>query len=146
MVNESLSESRIRKWESRLQERGFRVTSPRRAVLRVVAESEKALSPTEIYDLGRLLYDKLGLVTVYRTLEMLADLNLVARVHRADNCHAYVAGLEGHQHLLICEKCGRVEYFSGDNIGNLIRRVEQGSGYEVHNHWLQLFGVCRDCK
>ncbi len=106
MTRESISESRINKWKSMLQERSFRVTSPRRAVLKVVAESDKALSPTEIYALARLIYDKLGLVTVYRTLEMLDDLDLVERVHRSDNCHAYAAGLEGHQHLMVCEKCG----------------------------------------
>jgi len=129
-----------------LQERSFRVTSPRRAVLKVVAESDKALSPTEIYALARLIYDKLGLVTVYRTLEMLDDLDLVERVHRSDNCHAYAAGLEGHQHLMVCEKCGRVEYFSGDNIESLIERVEHDTGYQVNDHWLQLFGICKNCK
>ena len=124
----------------------LRVTAPRQTVLRVVAESEKALSPTEIYDLGRGEYEKLGLVTVYRTLEMLEDLELVMRVHMADNCHAFVAGIEGHQHLLLCEKCGRVEYFSGDNIDGLIERVEQDSGYQIKSHWLQLFGLCSQCK
>lgn len=146
MEDKDIAAQRFVKWKTRLQENGCRVTAPRRAVLQVVAESDKALSPTDIYDLGREAYKKLGLVTVYRTLEMLEDLDLVMRVHRPDNCHAFVAGIEGHQHLLLCEKCGRVEYFSGDNIDTLINRVEQESGYQIKSHWLQFFGLCNQCK
>lgn len=146
MEKNDITNQRFTKWKKQLQENGCRVTAPRRAVLQVVAETEKVLSPTDIYDLGREKYKKLGLVTVYRTLEMLEDLDLVMRVHRPDNCHAFVAGIEGHQHLLLCEKCGRVQYFSGDNIDALVNRVEQDSGYQIKSHWLQLFGLCSHCK
>ena len=64
MDKNSIAAQRYEKWKSKLQESGCRVTAPRQTVLRVVAESEKALSPTEIYDLGREEYEKLGLVTV----------------------------------------------------------------------------------
>lgn len=146
MDKTSIAAQRFNKWKSRLQESGCRVTAPRQAVLQVVAEADRALSPTDIYDIGRESYEKLGLVTVYRTLEMLEDLDLVMRVHRLDNCHAFVAGIEGHQHLLLCERCGRVEYFSGDNIDSLVDRVEQDSGFKVKEHWLQFIGLCENCK
>lgn len=139
-------EKRTRLWSEKLRDNDYRLTASRRAVIQVLAESERAITPTEIYDLGRKFYEKLGLVTVYRTLEKLEDLDLVMRVHRPDNCFAFVAGFEGHQHLLLCERCGRVMYFAGDNIDKLIARVEKESGYKIHAHWLQFFGTCADCE
>ncbi len=137
--------ARIPVWEDALRQHGYRLTAPRQAVVEIVAESGRALNPTEIYDRARVAYPRLGLVTVYRTLEKLEELHLVQRVHRPDNCQAFIAGVEGHQHLLICQNCGRVQYFSGDQLEALIQRVEADTGYQVHDHWLQLFGKCGEC-
>ena len=145
-MNAETIEKRKHVWMEKLRENDYRLTAARGAVIEVLAASECAITPTEIYDLARRKYEKLGLVTVYRTLEKLEDLELVMRVHRPDNCYAFIAGIDGHQHLLVCERCGRVAYFSGDNIDNLIKRVENESGYKVHDHWLQFFGLCDDCK
>ena len=104
-------QERSRNWLQELKHHGYRLTSPRKAVVEVVANSASVLSPHEIYALGRGRYAKLGLVTVYRTLEKLEEMGLVQRVHRPDGCEAFIAGVDGHQHLLVCESCGRVEYF-----------------------------------
>ncbi|TAK11221.1 MAG: transcriptional repressor [Anaerolineae bacterium] len=136
---------RTETWLAALRGHGYRLTAPRQAVVAAVAESDRALIPAEVHDQARRAYPRLGLVTVYRTLEKLEELHLVQRVHRPDNCQAFVAGVEGHQHLLICQKCGRVQYFSGDQLGALIQRVQADSGYEIHDHWLQLFGECGEC-
>ena len=88
----------------------------------------------------------LGLVTVYRTVEKLEELGLIQRVHQPSGCHAFVAASTGHQHLLICEACGRVSFFSGDTLEGLIDEVGVRSGFHIQEHWLQLFGVCEDCQ
>jgi Fe2+ or Zn2+ uptake regulation protein len=138
--------SLIKSWRSQLRQNGYRLTAPRKAVLEIVAESQESLNPTEIYDLARARYSRLGLVTVYRTLEKLEELQLVQRVHRPDNCHAFIAHTEGHEHLLLCQDCGRVAYFSGDELGDLIEDVQEQSGYRIDNHWLQFFGLCDSCQ
>lgn len=133
---------------ARLHEAGYRLTAPRQAVVEVIANSEYLLNPHNLYDQARLRYPKLGLVTVYRTLEKLEELSLVQRVHHPDGCQAFIAAVSGHTHLLICERCSRVEYFSGDNerMGSLIEAVSQESGYKIIDHWLQLFGLCATCQ
>jgi Fe2+ or Zn2+ uptake regulation protein len=88
----------------------------------------------------------LGLVTVYRTIAKLEELALVDRVHQPGDCHAYVAAVPGHQHLLICQNCGRATYFEGDSLEALMLRVAADSGYHVRDHWLQLFGLCAACQ
>ncbi|MBI3159659.1 MAG: transcriptional repressor [Chloroflexi bacterium] len=137
--------SRVDSWQAALRANGYRLTAPRQAVVEAVARSAQALNPAEVHARARRTYPRLGLVTVYRTLEKLEELHLVQRVHRPDNCQAFVAGMDGHQHLLICQNCGRVRYFSGDQLEALIRRVEADTGYAVHDHWLQLFGECGEC-
>ena len=116
--------------------------------MEVIASSERVLSPFEVYEKARARYPKLGLVTVYRTVEKLEELGLIQRVHQPTGCQAFVAAFQGHQHLLICQGCGRVEFFSGEHeqMSALIHTVGEGSGYRVKEHWLQLFGVCQNCQ
>jgi len=122
------------------------VTEPRAAITDVVFNAHRALSPVEVFDLARQRCPKIGLVTVYRTLEKLSQLGLVSRVHQTANCSGYVAAPSGHQHLVICEGCGHVEYFSGDDISTLISNVEAQSRFKVQSHWFQLQGVCAKCQ
>ena len=132
-------------WLDSLQVSGYRLTGSRRAVVEVVAESEYLLNPMEIYLKALHQYPGLGLVTVYRTLEKLEELELVQRVHRADGCHSYVASAEGHQHLLICTSCNRAEYFSGDDLNPLMANLGSTRSFQIQEHWLQLFGICKNC-
>ncbi len=135
-----------RAWLQRINQDGSRLTRPRRAVVAVMAAAQRALSPLEVYDLARAHYPRLGLSTVYRTLERLVALDLIQRVHGPDGCHAYVAATAGHQHVLLCEGCGRTAYFDGDNLDGLMQQVADRSGFQVHDHWLQFFGLCADCQ
>ncbi len=133
-------------WLNVVQEKGFRLTSPLRAIVGVLANSDRALEPVEIFDRAREEYPRLGLVTVYRTLEKLEELGLIQRVHQAQGCHRYLRAMQGHEHLLICSHCGQAVYFSGDDLSCLFDRVAQCSGYRIEEHWLQLFGVCQNCQ
>ena len=135
-------------WLDRLHAEGYRVTAPRRAVVEVIANSEFLLDPADIYTQARQRYSRLGLVTVYRTLEKLEQLGMVQRVHHPDGCQTFIPAVQGHQHLLICQRCNRVQYFSGDgeNMDRLMASVSAESAYVIRDHWLQLFGLCPDCQ
>ncbi|MEJ2711554.1 MAG: Fur family transcriptional regulator [Anaerolineales bacterium] len=135
-------------WLDCLHENGYRLTAPRQAVVDVIASSPRLLTPLEVYELARERHPKLGLVTVYRTVEKLEELGLIQRVHQPSGCQAFIATAPGHQHLLICQNCGRVEYFSGDRekMDDLIAEVGHDSGFQIKDHWLQLFGVCSECR
>ena len=144
----AVDSERAVEWLDCLQARGYRVTAPRQAVVAVVAASQRILSPLEVYETGRTRYPRLGLVTVYRTLEKLEEVGLLQRVHQPSGCQGFIAAFSGHQHLLICLQCGLVEYFGGDHewMERLVANVQEESGYQVCEHWLQLFGVCTSCQ
>ncbi len=132
-------------WLEKLQSNGYRLTGSRRTVVEIIAESKRALSPLEVYELARSRDSRLGLVTVYRTLEKLEELNLIQRVHQPQGCQAFIAAFTGHQHLILCKKCGKVEFFSGEDLEDFFKKIGCQTGYKVEEHWLQLFGVCSDC-
>ncbi|HEY61114.1 MAG TPA: transcriptional repressor [Anaerolineae bacterium] len=129
-----------------LQANGYRLTNPRRITVEILANSKRPLNASEIYQLAKEQYAKIGLVSVYRTIEKLEELNLIQRVHKPEGCHAYIAGFTGHQHLLICTKCGKTEFFEGDDLQQLIARVSLESNFIIQDHWLTLFGICSDCQ
>lgn len=116
-------------------------------MVQVLLGASTPLSPQEVLGHGQRVHRKLGLVTVYRTLNLLAELNLVRRVYRENGCHGYLFASLGHRHALICQDCGRAVEFPGENdLHELIGRVEAGTGYRVDGHLLQLFGLCPDCQ
>jgi Fur family transcriptional regulator, ferric uptake regulator len=133
-------------WLEQLHDNGYRITAARRAVVDTVYGSSHALSPIEVYDSARKKYRALGLVTVYRTLEKLEELHLIQRVHQPQGCQAFIAAGIGHQHLLLCKNCGEVAFFEGDDLDALTASIAKKTGYQIQEHWLQLFGLCGKCK
>lgn len=133
-------------WLALLEKQGYRITGPRRAIVEALAHSPRALSPVALYDLGRRDHPQLGLVTVYRTLEKLEELGLIQRVHQTSGCHMVLRAPRGHQHLLLCTRCGLVETFDGDNLDGLIENTARRSGFKIEAHWLQLTGLCAACQ
>ena len=136
----------VQTWLAQLQENGYRLTSARRAVVATIAASPRALTPVEVYDAARAEDPALGLVTVYRTLEKLEELGLIQRVHQPRGCQAFITAGTGHQHLLLCKKCGRTTLVEGDDLEQFTRAVALKTGYEINEHWLQFFGLCEKCK
>lgn len=133
------------RWLTLLEEKGGRLTGPRRVIVELLVNSDRALSPVDVFDKARSTYPKLGLVTVYRTLEILNELGLVERVHQTGGCHMYLRAAKGHEHIMLCTRCGRAAYFSGDDLGQLMEKVAKESGFLIKEHWLQLQGLCKRC-
>ena len=127
-------------WLVQLNGQGYRLTAARRAVVEIMAQSRHAITPIEIYDEARAAHPALGLVTVYRTLEALAEQGLIQRVHQPQGCQAFIPAPTGHQHLLLCRQCGQAALFEG------IRSIARKTGFQITEHWLQLFGLCPNCR
>jgi Fur family ferric uptake transcriptional regulator len=134
------------RWLETLLESGYRITAPRRLIVEIMASSPRALSPLEVYDIGRKEYPGLGLVTVYRTLEKLEELKLLQRVHHPAGCNMYLRAAQGHEHFLLCTSCGQAEYFHGDDLSTLMQTIAKRSGFKIQGHWLQLYGLCSTCQ
>lgn len=145
---------------------GYHNTRARRAVLQALARARGQATPNELLALGREFHPELGLVTVYRTLDILSELGLVRKLHLEEGCHTYAisrAGMqaaghapaaseqsaaepEQHAHHVICQQCQRAVEFAGCDIAAVVAQVEAQTGYRVRAHWLEMFGLCPECQ
>lgn len=130
-----------------LQAAGFRVTKPRRAVLRALFEARGWLRPDGLRSRARRYCPSLGLVTVYRTLSLLEGLGVVRRIHLEPGSHGYAPAGRGHTHHLVCRACHQVVEFPGsEDLSPLIRQISRKTGFLVERHLLELAGLCPDCR
>ena len=127
-----------------------KLTEQRQQILNLLAEhSNRHLSAEEVH---RLLADKgrkVGIATVYRTLALLEELELVHRVTLDDGCVRYqLAGsLEEHEHHhLICERCGEIVDVQDDLLDALEKELEVRYGFKITNHQVKFYGICKSCS
>lgn len=113
----------------------------------VLADAAVPMDAEEILARARRRHSRLGLVTVYRTLDMLTRLNLVRRVHRRHGCRAFLPSSPGHHHAVVCRACGRSAEFEGvGDIDRVVGGVERLTGFKVEDHLLELSGLCPGCR
>lgn len=129
-----------------LTRKGYKLTQPRLAVLKVVANAQATLTPAEIHKQAQKTCKRTGLVTVYRTLELLAACGAVKKIHATDGCHTFALASAGHAHHVICQKCHAAIEFENCNLEELLKTVQRKTGYKIEAHWLELFGLCPICK
>jgi Fur family ferric uptake transcriptional regulator len=121
-------------------------TRARRAVVEALCAAPARLTPAELLERGRAIHPGLAPVTVYRTLDLLQSLGLVERLHHPDGCSSFMPAPTGHSHHVTCERCRRTVEFSGCFIGALARSAHRQTGFTVRNHWLELSGLCPECR
>lgn len=125
-----------------LADHGYRMTSPRRAVVAAVLGKDRPFTAeqlvTELPDIGR--------ATIYRTLEILASVDLLTRLIQPGVHPAYVVGIPGHRHHLVCSECGSVVAFTQCPIEELVRDLTRNTAFHISGHHLEVFGVCPTCQ
>ena len=143
------------KFKEMLKEKGLKVTNQRLLVLQVLAEhGDEHMTEEDIFELVKEDYPEIGLATIYRTVQLLLDMQLVDRIMLDDGCVRYEIGdfldeQEGHRHHhhhLICTECGSVSAFRDDLLEDLEAYIEKETGFQVTDHELKFYGVCKKCR
>jgi Fur family ferric uptake transcriptional regulator len=130
-----------------LRKHGYRLTPQRHAVLRVIAGSHDHLTPAAIYEKVRQEYPSIGLVTVYRLISLLSELNLICRVNLSGDSQGYLMRRPTeHHHHLICSQCGRAVDFTDCDLAPLEDRLSRETGYIIEGHLLEIHGRCPECS
>ena len=102
-------------------------------------------SAQELYQLMQRTGGKIGLTTVYRSLQTLVDDNIVDLLRRNDGEAIYRLCGDSHHHHLICKKCGRTVEIEGGAIENWVKNVAAKQGFRDVEHTAELFGTCARC-
>jgi Fur family ferric uptake transcriptional regulator len=135
-----------RKVTATLRRHGYKLTPQRLAVVQAITSSQDSLTPATIYGKVQPAYPNIGLVTVYRTLEILAELGLICELHGGGICRSYTTSLPEHHHHLICSGCGTVVDFTQHHLGGLESSLSKQSGFRIDGHLLEFFGLCPACQ
>ena len=136
---------RHRSWDEELRSRGYRVTPQRQLVLEAVAALNHS-TPEEIAARVQQTAKGVNISTIYRTLELLDSLGLVAHTHLNHGAPTYHLATEaGHVHL-VCQDCGKIDQVSQEAIAPLTKALADGHGFEVNVSHLTVFGRCEDCR
>ena len=122
------------------------MTRQRRAVIRVLTSSSDYLTPSAVYEKVREEHPDVGLVTVYRTLEILHRLGLICELHAGDNSRGYTIGTPVHHHHLICNKCHQVVAFARCGLEEVQRGLAEETGFRIDDHRLEFTGLCPACQ
>jgi Fur family transcriptional regulator, ferric uptake regulator len=131
-----------------LRRSGARKGGAREAVIDYLAEQDCCLSAQELFDALRGGGRRVGIASVYRVLDELAELRLVRRVDLGHGVIRFEAAQPSgeHHHHLVCGGCGKVDRFHDPGLERALGRVAGSHGYALDDHDVVLHGACDDCR
>ncbi len=135
-----------RKVLAALRRHGYKLTPQRRAIVEVITSAKDCLTPATIHEKLRRTRPGIGLVTIYRTVEILVALGLVCELHTGGNHRSYTTSITQHHHHLVCSSCGAVVDFAGYHLEQLEKNLSRESGFRIDSHLLEFVGLCRACQ
>ena len=143
-----LADNWIEHAQDRLTQAGFRRGGARRAVIELLGAQTCALTAQEIDERLRTKGRAVGRASVYRALEQLTELHLVARLEVGQDAARYepVHPSGEHHHHLVCDRCGRITPFEDRALETAIDGLSRRVRFDVGEHDVVLHGVCDKCR
>lgn len=131
-----------------LERDGYRLSTPRSAVVETLADLGCSVTAKEIADRLRERGEDVGVASIYRTLELLDRLRLARRVDAAEGVARYepIDPSGEHHHHLVCQRCGEVRAFEDHELERAIERLSDRVDYAIDAHDVTLRGACPDCR
>lgn len=143
-------EDRIERIKEKLQSHNYKLTPQREATVRVLLENkEDHLSAEDVFMMVKEKAPETGLATVYRTLELLVELQIVHKMNFGDGVSRYdlhEENMSRHHHHLLCIKCNSVDEIMDNWLTGIEERVENEYAFQITDHRLVFHGVCYRCN
>jgi Fur family ferric uptake transcriptional regulator len=124
---------------------GLRPTRQRRAIGAAMETFEDFRSAQEIHSLLQERGERVGLSTVYRTLQTLADAGEIDALRSENGESIYRRCSASHHHHLVCRSCGATVEVEGPAVEKWTRAIATTHGYTDVSHTLEIFGTCGSC-
>lgn len=131
---------------ARLQMLGYRLTAPRRAIIEALRDAGRFCTAAQLYE--RLRGRGVSLASVYRALELLAELDLAERRAEAGGESSFLYCSPRHHHHVICTGCGAVREIDASfcPARAITRAVEEVTDFRIARHTLDFHGLCGNCR
>lgn len=125
---------------------GYRMTSSREVILQTFVNCGGHISADDLVTLVHQQAPKVGRMTVYRTLDLLCQLNLIRPVYQGTGAAHFVLLHEGHHHHLVCAACHRTIEFDDCILSEIESVVGKRFNFQVQGHLLEFYGICEQCR
>jgi Fur family ferric uptake transcriptional regulator len=129
-----------------LHNRGLKLTRSRQAVLEVLTSTSGHLKVAEVHRRAQRIDPGIGLASVYRTLDLLARLQLAKPLHTEHRHRHYVRANGRHGHHLVCTGCGLAVEFADCRLERLMRTLARRTRFRIDGHFMEFFGRCAKCR
>jgi Fur family transcriptional regulator, peroxide stress response regulator len=139
-------QARFEELVNKLQEREYRLTPQRLALLRLLASGEGHPSASQLYDQIKDQFPTTSLATVYKTLNVLKEIDEVLELGFSAGDNRYDGNKPYPHPHLVCIKCQKILDPEVSLAQSLIQEVAQSSGYQIVSHRLDFYGLCPACQ
>jgi Fur family ferric uptake transcriptional regulator len=128
------------------REKKLRLSHPRFLIYQELSNTVNPLSPQELYHGLLKKKRRIGLTSIYRSLDLFESLGIVFKIINGSSVKYKLCELEDHHHHIVCKTCGHVVEFDFCDISDWSKKVMESTGYEVTDHQLNFYGFCKACK
>ncbi|MEJ2361101.1 MAG: ferric iron uptake transcriptional regulator [Gammaproteobacteria bacterium] len=130
-----------------LKNAGLKATLPRIKILHFLEQSQiRHMSAEDVYKALLESGEEVGLATVYRVLTQFEQAGLVSRHHFEGGQSVFELNEGKHHDHILCVKCGKVDEFIDKLIEERQELIAKEKGYEMTDHSLYIYGICKDCQ
>jgi len=124
---------------------GLNITLPRVAIYKSLLTQEGHPSAEDVYQKVKKEHPNISLATVYKTLEMLAEKDLIAKVTPLHDIARYDCNNLFHHHF-VCLRCKKIVDIENEALNKLSVPDELDQGYKIHGYRVQFEGLCNNCQ
>lgn len=133
--------------EAKLTAAGHRPTSARREVIVGLLAAEEHVSADTLHESLRGKGSRVGRMTVFRTLDLLAEIGVVRPIYQGSGAAHFVLLEDGHHHHLVCMNCATtVEFHDCTLADDLSQQLAIRHNFQIAGHLLEIYGLCADCQ
>ncbi|MCI4405895.1 MAG: transcriptional repressor [Sulfuricurvum sp.] len=131
-----------------LKANGLKFTIQREVILEMLYNSDEHLTPEGLHHLIQQKYPELGtgIATVYRTLSLLEDSDMVTSLSFGAQGKKYELGAKDHHDHIICTSCGTITEFVDEEIEHRQKEITENLGFVMQEHSMQIYGICKNCQ
>lgn len=131
-----------------LKKNGLKFTIQREVILQTLYGCEEHLTPELLHQLIQKQHPELntGIATVYRTLSLLEESQIVTSLSFGAQGKKYELGAKEHHDHMICTECGSITEFVDESIEERQNKIAQSFEFTISDHSMQLYGICKHCK
>ncbi len=122
----------------------MRLTTQRQIILEELGKVTSHPTANEVYDMVRKRLPRIGLGTVYRNLELLADSGVILKLEVGGTQKRFDATVEPHYHIR-CTRCGKVDDIEIPVQGHINDAAQKASNYQILGHHIEFSGICGAC-